>query len=152
MDGVAYLVELSFGALLLLAALVAGRLVEAAHFRRLAMRERELADILVSGQRWLPPNWQASEPRLVTGSVVIANDYFKVFAAGIRKIFGGRIRSFETLVERARREAVVRMLDEARAAGANAVWNVRIETASLGGEQARSGIEAIAYGTALRIQ
>lgn len=129
-----------------------GRIVERRHLARLALREEELADIAVSEIRHLPPNWQVDDSFLVTGTCVIATDYFKVFVGGLRNLFGGRIRSFETLMQRARREAVVRMLDEARSHSANAVWNVRIETATIQGKGKPGGAEVIAYGTALVVR
>jgi len=137
---------------LLAAGLLIGGAVERAHLRRLDRRERALSGILVSDLRWLPAGWQVSEGRLVVGEVVIATDFFKVFAAGLRNLFGGYVRTYETLVDRARREAIVRMLDAAEAAGCNVVWSVRIETTTIQGKQkgAAGGIEVIAYGTAMR--
>ncbi len=139
---------------LLLVGLVVGKAAEAAHFRRLDTEEQMLADILLSDMKRLPEGLKAVDGRLVSGTAVIAVDYFKLFAAGLRNLFGGHIKSYDSLLQRARREAVVRMLHEARALGADAVWNVRLETATIQGKQAgkSGGIEALAYGTALRIQ
>jgi len=53
----------------------------------------------------------------------------------------------------ARRLALVRMLQDAEAIGADAVCNVRFETSSISGEsnrQKNGGVELIAYGTAYR--
>ena len=149
--------EIIFGLAVALVLLVLGGLIgsatEAAHFRRLDAQEQELAHILMSDMKRLPDNWQAANARLVTGSVVIATDYFKVFVAGLRNLFGGRIRGYERLMERARREAIVRMLREAQATGANAVWNVRLETSTIHGKQQgkSAGVEVMAYGTALKV-
>ena len=90
---------------------------------------------------------------LVVGSVVIAEDYFKRVAASLKSLVGGNLRSYETLLERGRREAVVRMKKEARRLGATQVVNVRFETASLSedwsGRRPMFSAELIAYGTAL---
>lgn len=129
-----------------------GRIIENKHLARLARCEQELADIALSETQQLPPNWRVDDAFLVTGTCVIATDYFKVFAGALRNLFGGRIRSFETLMQRARREAVVRMLAEARSHAANAVWNVRIETATIQGKRKPGGAEVIAYGTALVVR
>jgi len=144
---------LAFSLILLVLALLIGKSVERAHFRHLEIREQELSGIVVSDMKRLPADWRATEGILVTGAAVIATDYFKVFAASLRTLFGGRIRSYESLVERARRAAVVRMLEEADAAGANAVWSVRIETTTIQGKQQNKsgGVEVLAYGTALKI-
>jgi len=139
--------------LMLILGLVVGGAIESAHFRRLGVAEEALSGIAMSDMKRLPPNWQASEAVLVTGETVIATDYFKVFSASLRNLFGGRVRTYETLVERARREAIVRMLKQAQAAGANVVWNVRIETATIQGKQQgkSGGIEVMAYGTAMKV-
>lgn len=139
-------------AALLFVGLVVGGAVESAHFRRLARQEQALSHILVSALKRLPDNWHVSEPVLVAGEVVIATDYFKVFAATLRSLIGGRVRSYETLVERARREAIVRMLRQAQAADCNLIWNVRIETSTIQGKQQgkSGGIEVLAYGTAMK--
>ena len=139
--------------LLLILGLVIGGAVESAHFRRLRVAEEALSGIALSDMKRLPPNWQVSEAVLVTGEAVIATDYFKVFSASLRNLFGGHVRAYETLVERARREAVVRMLKQAHAAGSNVVWNVRIETATIQGKQQgkSGGVEVMAYGTAMTV-
>ena len=138
---------------LLLAGWIIGSTVEKSHFRRLAQAEQELSGIMVSDMKRLPPNWRPTEATLVTGEAVIATDHFKVFAAKLRNLFGGRVRSYETLVERARREAVVRMLRQARQFGANVVWNVRLETSTIQGSQQgqSAGGEVMAYGTAIKV-
>jgi uncharacterized protein YbjQ (UPF0145 family) len=84
---------------------------------------------------------------------VIAEDYFKRIAAGLRGLVGGRITVYESLLDRGRREAIVRMKQEARQLGATMILNVRLETASLseerGGRASMFSAEFIAYGTAL---
>ena len=63
----------------------------------------------------------------------------------------GRIFVYETLVERARREAILRMKDEARECGAGTVFNVKLETSSITkGKKNQTGcVEVYAYGTAV---
>ena len=84
---------------------------------------------------------------------MIAEDYFKRVAASLKSLVGGNIRSYESLLERGRREAIVRMKQEARRLGATEVVNVRLETASLSedwsGRRPMFSAEFIAYGTAL---
>jgi uncharacterized protein YbjQ (UPF0145 family) len=88
---------------------------------------------------------------MVTGSVVISVDYFKRFVAGLRKLVGGRVTTYETLLDRARREAILRMKERAKDLGAYIVFNVKIETASIskGRKQTVGSVEVLAYGTAL---
>ena len=91
--------------------------------------------------------------RLVSGNVVISIDYYKKALSWFRGIFGGRLRSYETLLERARREAILRMKAACQMAGGKVIVNVRIETASINRySQNRSSVgsvEVVAYGTAI---
>lgn len=131
----------------------AGRANERRHFRELAVREAELREILVFNERRPPADRAFARGVLVVGSVVIAEDYFKRIAAGLRGLVGGRIAVYESLLDRGRREAIVRMKQEASALGATMIFNVRLETSSLSEDQSgRSPMfsaEFIAYGTAL---
>jgi uncharacterized protein YbjQ (UPF0145 family) len=86
--------------------------------------------------------------KLITGNVVISIDYFKKILAGLINFFGGNISAYETLIDRARREAVLRMKESAK--GASEIINIRIETTSiLKNTQSVGAIEVIAYGTAI---
>lgn len=131
----------------------AGRASEKRHFRELAEVEASLRDILVFNERRLPPDREFRSGTLVVGSVVIAEDYFKRIAAGLRSLVGGRITVYESLLDRGRREAIVRMKQEARRIGATMIFNVRLETASMSEDQSGRApmfsAEFIAYGTAL---
>ena len=84
--------------------------------------------------------------------MVIANDYFKAFVAGLRNLFGGKIRTYETLLDRARREAILRMKEEAQKLGADFVFNIKYETSNISGQYSKRlpVIEVHAYGTALK--
>jgi uncharacterized protein YbjQ (UPF0145 family) len=128
-----------------------GTAIERAHFRDLARREEALRGIVVSNLRTAPSGFVVAPGQLVTGSVVISSDYFKTVAASLKKLIGGEVRSFERMMERARREALCRMLEDAQRRGARTVINVRYETSSIGGlgPQRMPMAEVIAYGTAL---
>jgi len=147
------LLQLLVFSALLLAGLLFGRAAERRHYRDIVAREQALADILVFSERRLPDFAAPPRTALVTGSVVIAEDYFKRIAASLKSLVGGRLTAYESLMDRGRREAVLRMKEEARRLGADMVFNVRFETASLaesaGGRQAMFSAEFIAYGTAL---
>lgn len=131
-----------------------GTLVERAHFRRLEARERELKGMLLTDLNTLPENCSTQPCSFVVGEVVIASDYFKTFAAGLRKILGGELRTYETLMERARREAILRMAESASKIGANAVYNIRFATSNIGSIRRRRSaamVEMYAFGTAIHI-
>ena len=74
-----------------------------------------------------------------------------VALANLRKIFGGRLGAYETLLERARREAILRLKEQS--AGAHLIVNLRLETCTIARTKGRQGIgavEVLAYGTAVR--
>ena len=78
-------------------------------------------------------------------------DYFKRFLAMLRTLFGGRVRSYENLLDRARREAILRMKEEARSLNAERIFNIKLETASISKNAAGNigSVEVFAYGTAI---
>lgn len=124
-----------------------GRLAERRHFARLVVREREMNAMPAIASRY-PPTDQAYAQRLVEGNVVISSDYFKSFLAGLVNIFGGRVVPYESLIDRARREALLRMKDKAASLQASHVFNVKFETTRIA--VGRTGaMEVLAYGTAM---
>lgn len=145
-----FLDVLVFVALFLLG-FFAGRWNERRHYASLRRRERELAGVLVFSNRFPPHGTGRVATRLVAGSAVISDDYFKNVLAGLYSFFGGRVRSYESLIDRARREAVLRMKAEARGHGAALIINAKFQTFAIGGRNQNSvkGVEILAYGTAL---
>jgi len=138
---------------LLIIGLIFGSLNERRHFARLQRDEADLADIYTVNLKTLPDDLQP-DAELVSGNVVVAVDYFKKIVAGLKMLIGGRLKTYESLVERARREAIVRMKKQARALGADAIYNVRLEFSTIGNQprQAFGGVELFAYGTAVKSQ
>jgi uncharacterized protein YbjQ (UPF0145 family) len=143
--------ELVLGATLALVGLVVGRIIERRHYASIRRREQQAADILVFAVRFPPPSLVAPAMSLVSGSAVIADDYFKSLVASLHNLFGGRMRSYESLLDRARREAVLRMKAQARRAGAGMIVNVKMQTFAVPGRRPGStrAVEVLAYGTAL---
>ncbi|HYN26826.1 MAG TPA: heavy metal-binding domain-containing protein [Burkholderiales bacterium] len=127
-----------------------GRIAERRHYRSILAREKEMANVMVFTNRFPPLTQQASQA-LVTGSVVISEDYFKRVVSGLQSLLGGRLRAYESLLDRARREAVLRMKQEARDKGARMIINVKFQTFSIPGRNPKSfgAVEVMAYGTAL---
>jgi uncharacterized protein YbjQ (UPF0145 family) len=112
-------------------------------------REEALRHVVALNTRYVPEGVAATGAQLVTGGVVVSSDYFKTFVAGFRAFFGGRFRGYETLLERARREALLRLKEDAQAAGATLVIGVRFQSTTIAGSSTPS-VEVLAFGTALR--
>jgi len=135
---------------LLAIGIIFGRTNERNHLKRLQADEAALSHIKVLNIKTMPDNL-AQGGALVRGNVVIAVDYFKVVMSSIRMIFGGRLNSYETLLDRARREAIVRMQKDAQSLGADAIYNIRVEFSAIGQRpQKIGGAELLAYGTAVK--
>jgi uncharacterized protein YbjQ (UPF0145 family) len=151
MEATADLWQVLFVVLLLILAFFTGSFAERGHYRSIRRREDALGAIVVVVAKTLPPTEPAPATVLVRGSVVISVDYFKRFLARLRMIFGGRIHTYESLLDRARREAILRMQERARELGATMIFNMRFETSSIskGAKQAVGTVEVLAYGTAI---
>ena len=130
-----------------------GRRAESKHIKNIIEREEIMNQLPAMASRF-PPQDGKYHQQLVSGSVVIANDYFKTFVAGLRNLFGGKMTTYETLLDRARREAVLRMKQEAQSLGAELIFNVKYETSNISGQYNKKMpvIEVHTYGTALTKQ
>lgn len=142
--------------LVLMMAYFIGNLIERRHFRSIQKREKDYREYPVVSFDTMPDDWNAGSSRLVTGSIVVSLDYFKRVIAGLRALVGGRIKTYEPLLERARREALLRMIESARRDGYDAIFNVRLETSRLanarGDGSGTAGVEMLAFGTAVKLR
>ena len=83
---------------------------------------------------------------MVKGTVVQSKNFGKDFMAGMKTLVGGEIVGYTEMLNEARQIAVKRMVDEAKALGADAVIGVKY-----GSSQVMQGAaEVIAYGTAVK--
>lgn len=85
---------------------------------------------------------------LVNGSTVRAKHAGRDIMAGLKNIVGGELKGYTELLQESREEATQRMVAQARAAGANAVVNVRYSTSSV----TAGAAELFAYGTAVVVE
>lgn len=141
------LVALAITLGLIILGFVVGSMRERRHLAELDRREATMASITVVDVKTVPPGFQATGAALVMGEVVIAADYFKSFAASLRNIVGGEVKAYQTLLNRARREAKLRMLEQAQQLGSELVVNVRFEWSAVGPQLPSA--EIFCYGTAI---
>lgn len=127
-----------------------GQMAEKRHYKSIIQREMRLSGLPAIASRF-PPTDKLFDQCLVTGNTVVSVDYFKRFIAALRNLLGGRVTSYESLLDRARRESMLRMKEQAQAMGADYVFNLKYETASIskGRKNAIGSVEVLAYGTAL---
>lgn len=122
-----------------------GRHIERKHLNELEERERELAYIRVDTNRFAISE---STGQLVSSNVVLSHDYFKYIISMIQSLLGGRLTTYETVVDRARREAMIRLKLEAQKMGANHIMGLRLSTTEMGMEGGM--VEVFAVGTAVQ--
>lgn len=145
------LIQLGLFLFLLTFGYIFGTSIEKRHYR--SIKEREGAIRKIPTTTFKKPIKQPGvlvKSELVMGSVVISVDYFKRFVAGLRNFFGGNVRAYETLIDRARREAILRMKESCPTA--TQLVNLRIETSSISKNDKKGtvgSVEVLAYATAV---
>jgi len=122
-----------------------GRYNERKHFRYLDEKEQRLVYILVNNSRFVVSEYSG---QMISSNVVISHDYFKYAITNVQNMLGGRLTSYESVVERARREAIVRLKLEAEKIGATQIMGIRLSTTELGMQGGM--VEVFAYGTAIQ--
>lgn len=104
--------------------------------------------MLISNIEIIPGKRITKHLGMVQGNTVRAKHAGKDILAGLKNVFGGELRAYTELLTEAREEATGRMIEQARAIGANAVVNVRFSTSSV----AAGAAELFVYGTAVVIE
>ena len=143
---------LALSAVVIAVGYVVGSIGERRHYASIRRREQELLPVLATTLEEAPETWRVQRPQLVTGSVVVSLDAFKSFVAGLKAFVGGRLTTYEPLMDRARREALLRLKQQAAERGCNTILNVRLETAPIAvtsGDRT-AGVEVLAFGTAVQ--
>jgi len=121
--------------------------LERRHNAQMSAREELLTGVRVSTTKKTGPT--AHEGTMVVGSVVIAHDFFRTLIIQLRKLIGGNIKPYERLVTRGRREAFIRLREEAALRGLDQVINVRFGSSHISGRFI-SSVELVAYGTGIK--
>lgn len=144
MDIILNHLQLIIAVILFLVGWYFGTMNERKHLSALHDNELLLGHVIISNERFFEPTVQGNG-RLVMGSVSIAQDRFKLVLASILSLFGKNLTVYESLLERARREAIIRMKWLAHEYGYNQIYGVRIETSAID----NGGVEVLVYGTAV---
>ncbi len=85
---------------------------------------------------------------VVTGSTIRAKHLGKDIRAAGRTLIGGEMTYYSELLTESRDTATKRMVDEAETLGADAIINIRYQTAMV----MAGASEVLAYGTAVKIE
>ncbi|MFD7511326.1 YbjQ family protein [Streptomyces sp. NPDC059853] len=102
------------------------------------------AEVLVVTTNDVPGRRVARVVGEVFGLTVRSRNLGSQIGSGIKSMFGGELRGLSKTLAETRAQAVERLIDQARARGANAVLAMRYEVST-----ADFGTEVCAYGTAV---
>ena len=83
---------------------------------------------------------------LVKGAVVQSKHFGKDFMAGMKTLVGGEIVGYTEMITEARQIATKRMVDEAKAMGADAIIGISYGSSAV----MQGAAEVVAYGTAVK--
>lgn len=85
---------------------------------------------------------------IVSGSIVLSKNMFSDIGAGFKSMAGGELKAYTDMQQKARKEAVFRMMKGAEELGANAIIGTRYSTSAI----MQGASEIIAFGTAVYIE
>ena len=143
-----YLPLIIFASLLLLG-FIAGKWTESRHYENLQTREQAFLTQPAITSKTLDPAQTVEHTALAMGAVVVSVDHFKRFLATLRMLVGGELGSYASVLDRGKREALLRMKESCPAA--DIYVNCRLETAAISrGRKSSIGcVEIVAYSTAV---
>ncbi len=104
-----------------------------------------MKEITITNLESVPGRQITQHLGLVQGNTVRAKHVGRDIMAGLKNIVGGELKGYTELLTDARDESTQRMINEAKALGANAVINVRFSTSSI----TAGASELYVYGTAV---
>lgn len=83
---------------------------------------------------------------LVKGSTIQSKHVGKDIMSGLKTLVGGEIKAYQQMMNEARALATKRMVEEAKALGADGIVNIRYASSAIMANAA----EVIVYGTAVK--
>ena len=104
--------------------------------------------MLLSNLETVPGHHIRQKLDVVYGSTVRSKHVGRDLLAGLKNIVGGELTAYTELLEESRQEAMNRMIEKARAMGANAVVGIRFSTSNI----AQGASELFVYGTAVIVE
>jgi uncharacterized protein YbjQ (UPF0145 family) len=138
--------------ILLLLGYCMGKINERNHYKLVKQREKEWINVPVITAKTYTGEKPVERSEMAVGSVVVSVDYFKRLLMNLRRIFGGEVCSYSPLIDRGRREAILRMKEGYP--DADMFLNCRLQTATIsnGKKKSTGCVEVIAYSTALHFK
>ena len=130
-----------------------GNFIAKRHDQPLKQRAEQVSHVYCSDlNQFASVNFQARHAMLICADVTLGIDHFRGFLGKLKNIFGGEVKSYQKTLDRARREAMMQLLEQTHAAVHNAIANLRMEFVDISGNanmaQKASMVTILAYGTA----
>jgi len=85
---------------------------------------------------------------LVKGNTIRARHLGRDLMAALRNLVGGEITDYTKMLAESREQAIDRMVEQAKAMGANAIVGIRFTTSSV----MQGAAELLVYGTAVIVE
>ena len=104
--------------------------------------------MIVTNTEMVPGYKVSAVKGLVQGNTVRAKHAGRDIAASLKNLVGGELKGYTELLTESRRQAIERMMAQAKQLGANAIVNVRFTTSAV----TAGAAELYAYGTAVVVQ
>jgi len=131
-----------------------GKRAEKKHYSSIIEREEKYKSIVILSDKDLKRVKNTSgEWILLSGTTVVSIDAFKKFMSSFVNLFWGKMKSYESLVDRARREAILKVKQQAYEKNLNCIVNLRVETSSItkNAKQNVWAVEALVYATGIQV-
>lgn len=103
--------------------------------------------MIVTTSDTIPGREIATTFGLCRGNAIRARHLGKDIMAGLKNLVGGEMHEYSKLLAETREQALDRMIEDARAKGADAIIAVRYASTSI----AQGAAEFLAYGTAVKL-
>ena len=125
-----------------------GRVKIRNHHARILQKEADLQTIRLHNIKYrTAPHSEVLTAHMLNASLVLSIDVFQRFKAAFKTMVGGEHSNYTDLLDRGRREALLRLKAQAQDLGAQDIYNIKIQSAGIA---MGKGIEILAYGTAIK--
>lgn len=112
-----------------------------------SVRTADGTEMIITNIETVPGKRITEHFGLVSGSTIRAKHVGRDLMAGLKNLVGGELKGYTQLLQESRKQALDRLVEQAKQLGANAIVNIRFSTSSV----AQGAAELYAYGTAVRV-
>jgi len=125
-----------------------GKEISATPVSTQSVKTTDGAEMIITNIETVPGKSIVEHFGLVSGSTIRAKHLGRDLMAGLKNLVGGELKGYTQLLQESRKQAMDRLIEQARQFGANAIVNIRFSTSSV----AQGAAELYAYGTAVRVE